>query len=269
MALSFTDASTNRVSHGTALGNWTSASWAFWYYPITMTALRNITHLWTGSFVAPSITVGGTGATDELRMVWRRSGGGSNMIYETNSADITADKWWFVGATMDQGAAAGAKVVFYVGDLNTLATARTNGTTTDVSSGYVSNNGATFYVGDNGSDSTAHAMRMGTLMFFPSVVLTQAAFQRLQFRMMPPVGSTCKLFTHYGFAGTGTQADWTGNGNNGSVTGAAVADHVPLGPPFGFAIHNPYAVTAAAVTASPREYPLGIGHGTFRHVMRQ
>ena len=32
----------------------------------------------------------------------------------------------------------------------------------------------------------------------------------------------------------GTQPDWSGNGNSGAVTGATVADHVPLGPPFGF-----------------------------------
>jgi hypothetical protein len=250
MSLLFTDASTNRVSHGTGLGNWTAASYAFWYYPITLTAGRNILNMFTGSFVVPSIAVGSVG-TDELRMTWRRGGGGSNMIYETNNADITANKWWFVGVTVDQAAGAGVKVVFYLGDLNTLATARTNGTTTDVSSGYASNNGQTFYVGDNGTDSTAHAMRMGTLLFFPSAVLTQADFQRLQFRPLP-LPSSVRLFTHYGFNGTGTQPNWTGNGHSGTVTGATVAAHVPLGPIFGFDQHLDFST--AGLTAE--KFPL-------------
>ena len=43
-----------------------------------------------------------------------------------------------------------------------------------------------------------------------------------------------KVLMHVGYNGTGTQADWSGHGNSGTVTGATVSAHVPLGPQFGF-----------------------------------
>ena len=77
--------------------------------------------------------------------------------------------------------------------------------------------------------------------------LALAEIQRQQFRPHP-LASTL-VFCMLGYAGTGTQPDWSGNGNNGTVTGATVADHVPLGA-FGFQ-GWPGAFTAAAVVATP------------------
>lgn len=248
MSLSFTAATTNRVAYGTALGNWTAGSWVFWYYPTTLASFVSIVQLY-GSSAVPSIIGGVT--TSELRMVWRRGAGGSNMTYETNNASITTNKWWYVGATVDQSAGAGVKVKFYVGDLSTLAVLKTNGTTTDVSSGYVTNNGATFYVGDNATDVTPQVMRFACVQFFPSIVLTLAEIQALQFRF-GPWRTGVKLFSHLGFNGTGTQPDWSGNGNAGTVTGAAVAPHVPLRPFFGADQHLDLNVIAAAAAQRQR-----------------
>jgi hypothetical protein len=49
----------------------------------------------------------------------------------------------------------------------------------------------------------------------------------------PHVTSGCVGFWMLGYNGTGTQPDWSGNAGNGSVTGCAVATHVPLRAPFG------------------------------------
>lgn len=68
--------------------------------------------------------------------------------------------------------------------------------------------------------------------------------QTQQFR--PRKTSGCRMFFHLGFNGTGTQPDWSGYGNSGTVTGAAVSPHVPLAPIFGFDVGLPYAVEAAA-----------------------
>ncbi len=49
-------------------------------------------------------------------------------------------------------------------------------------------------------------------------------------RAFPTVNS--RVLTHLGFNGTGTQPDWTGSGNSGTVTGATVSTHAPLPQPF-------------------------------------
>ncbi|KKL73893.1 hypothetical protein LCGC14_2070350 [marine sediment metagenome] len=54
-----------------------------------------------------------------------------------------------------------------------------------------------------------------------------------------------RLYCHLGYAGTGTQPDWSGNFNSGAVTGATVAPHVSLGPSFGFDSDWQGAFTAA------------------------
>jgi len=75
--------------------------------------------------------------------------------------------------------------------------------------------------------------------------LTLGELQQLQFAPLGAcnVTNTELLFEYHG---TGTQADYSGNGSNGTVTSATVADHVGLGPSFGFDPGwIPYTVAAA------------------------
>jgi hypothetical protein len=66
---------------------------------------------------------------------------------------------------------------------------------------------------------------------------------------LSPISPPYKVFWNLGFAGSAsqTQPDWSGNGNNGTVTNATVAPHVPL-PVFPFQTSMPYAVSAAGDT---------------------
>ena len=58
-------------------------------------------------------------------------------------------------------------------------------------------------------------------------ILTLGELQDQQFN--PHVTSGCVLFSHYGWNGTGTQADWSGGVRNGTVTGATLStDHAPI-----------------------------------------
>ena len=53
----------------------------------------------------------------------------------------------------------------------------------------------------------------------------------------PHVRADSVIFSHYGWAGTGTQPDWSGAGNPGTLVGSpTVSDHVPIAPGFGFDI---------------------------------
>ncbi len=60
-----------------------------------------------------------------------------------------------------------------------------------------------------------------------------------------------RVYNILGYAGTGTQPDWSGNGNTGAVTGATVADHAPLGPPFGFDAGFPFIAAAVGGLSIP------------------
>ena len=57
--------------------------------------------------------------------------------------------------------------------------------------------------------------------------LTAAELAVVQFNQRRPPRNSVG-FWHLGWNGTGTQPDWSGNGNSGTVTGATVADHAPL-----------------------------------------
>ena len=232
MALDFTDLTTDRINHGTALGSgFTSATWAWWYYPTALNTSRGIATLNDASnFSVPGLLVGAVSA-DELRMSWRRAGGGANMAYETNNANITVNKWWFVCATVDQAAAAGTLVKFYVGDLSTLATLCTNGVTTDPSSGFLTNSGATFYTGDNGAATTAMGGCYAVMMFWPNVVLTEPQARLQQEAMLygrGPIVGGCRLWAKYGLQGTLFQNDFSGYGNHGTGTGVSMAVDPPV-----------------------------------------
>jgi hypothetical protein len=60
-------------------------------------------------------------------------------------------------------------------------------------------------------------------------VLTQGELQQAAFCRRVGGGGLI-LNVEMGFSGLTTQVDWSGNANNGTLTGCAVSDHVPLGP---------------------------------------
>jgi hypothetical protein len=67
---------------------------------------------------------------------------------------------------------------------------------------------------------------------------------RLNFR--PQMFDNLVLYRNYVY-GTGTQPDLSGNGNAGTLVGGpTVADHVPLGPPFGYDVGGTFAAPATA-----------------------
>jgi hypothetical protein len=268
MAITLAATTTDRIDHGTALGNFTSCSWLLWYFPTALVDINALFQMWTGSFVAPSLTVGLPGNEDDFRFTWRRGGGGSNMLYQTSNAALVVNTWYYLGVTVDQAAGAGVKVKFYRGTLNSLATLLTTDVATDPTTGFLTNNGATVLVGDNGTNTQASGGRYSGLMMFPGVVLTLLQIQQMQFKFFPQIAG-CRLHAQYGLAaGTGTQRDYTGSGNNGTVTGGTLGAHVNLVNPFAMPTEDEYAYAAAAAAAfvAPRTYPLGIGRGLNRRI---
>ncbi len=63
-----------------------------------------------------------------------------------------------------------------------------------------------------------------------------------------PIRSDLVIYHECGFSGTTTQADWSGSGNSGSISGATQTAHasIPLPPTFQPKIWLPYIVAIVA-----------------------
>lgn len=168
----------------------------------------------------------------------------SYMTYTTDTAPLSIGTWEFAAAVADQAASPVAKI--YHGDLGAIAAEQTYGTAADGSGTFGLDNARQLYVGnrDAGGGNAALGGRVAIAAVF-NRVLTLAEIQSWQFQ--PRALSGCVLFVAEGFNGVGTQADWSGTGNNGTVTNATVANHVPLPAPFAGAVEEDSIVAKASL----------------------
>jgi hypothetical protein len=98
-----------------------------------------------------------------------------------------------------------------------------------------------FLVGNRDTGVAPHVGSIALVALWDRVMSLDELISQ-QFR--PRVSDGCALFSLLGYNGTGTQPDWSGNGNVGTVTGATVADHAPI--PFRRvgSLYVPYTVAA-------------------------
>lgn len=255
MALTFGAATSDRVDHGKAssLNDISTVTFAIWFYPTTLTSGKRLFEK-TQSAGSRRVFIHTT--TSELR--WQNGQSTTNADYITSNASITTNKWWFAAFTYN-GSGTGREKI-YVGDLSTLATERTYSTSSDGSGTYNADNANNLMVGNANGANAALQGRIAVFVFW-NRVLSLGEIQSFQFRPRR-LGSGCVLFAHYGFNGTGTQPDWSGSGNSGTVTGATLTpDHVPLGPPFfnGSAWRGAFTATAPAASGGAYRLLLGVG----------
>ena len=175
-----------------------------------------------------------TNATDTnggLRVAFSQSTSG--LTYRTGNAGITAGKWWFLAYTYDSGAT--PRVHIYRGDLSTIVTETTYATAADGSGTYSTDASQSVIVGNTlnvaGAFADSFPGKISNVAYY-NKVLSLAEIRMQQFR--PHVTPNTVLFSYLGFTGTGTQPDWSGHQNAGTVTGATTTPHVPLGPAFGW-----------------------------------
>lgn len=229
-ALTFGAATTDVVNHGSdaSLDNLNPFTWAAWIFPTTLTNARIILSKATAGSVGKQFAVNGTAGDVSVRV--NRP---TDTVYITNDTPLaTTSKWYFIAATFDSAGAAGQVVNIYVGDLTTSLAERAYGTATDGSGTPDAEETVSFAAG-NLTPATPATPLQGRIAWAGvwNRGLSLGELQQQQFRPHKTSGNV--LFTHYGFNGTGTQPDWSGTGNSGTVTGATQSDHVPLGAPFG------------------------------------
>ncbi len=230
MALDFTT-SGSRVDCGsdTSVDNLCSTGLALttsaWVYRTAGGTNQAIITKWnTGAtgwaFLSDNITADG-----QIRLLVGRAT--TNTDFSSNSSNVlTADTWHFVAATFDD--AASPKVKLYRGSLSTpVAEVSGYATTTAGTGALVADAGANLWVGNFQVSSSlvfkGRIARAGVV----NRVLTLDDLRRIQYATVGQcniTGTKLLLDIH----GTGTQPDLSGNLNNGAVTTASVAAHVPV-----------------------------------------
>lgn len=226
--LTFGAATSNNVviadSVSTDISSGTSFTWIAWHYPTTQTSGRRI-------FAKTNTPV-----TTEAEMHWWASDTNdfqgtvgrvtSNAGSNTTGVNVPLNAWHYVCMTYDESAG----VHIYVGNLTTnVAEAAYSGTPAVGSGATVDMNSAMTYGGDAAAFNLAYQGRIGFFGMW-NRVLTLGEMLSVQFGTSIPSGN---VVLHYvGYNGQGTQIDFSGNLNHGTVGGAtSTATEVPIGFP--------------------------------------
>lgn len=239
MALIFGAASGDVVDHGSdaSLDDLDPCSFLIWCRP---TSFVDLSKMFGKNNTRRLFDLTSTGGNVALHITRDTS----NCDYRTNDTPLTVDAWNFVAGIYDSGAGAGEIVNIYVGDLTTEAVESTYGVANDGSGTNTTDAADSLGIGNRLPTANLPWNGQIAIVAYCNVALSLAQCRDWQWR--PRKIASAVLYSHYGFNGTGTQPDWSGNGNSGTVTSATVADHVPLGPAFGFDLGWQGEVAAAA-----------------------
>ena len=141
-----------------------------------------------------------------------------------NFSHLASTKWLFLAFTWDTGGA-NADQRLLIGDLDSPAAEPSAYSTQTVGSGAVASGANNLIIGCDGGHTLSFNGDIALCGIF-DVHMTNAEIQAQQHSLYPL--RECVGWWNLGFNGTGSQTDWAGGGNNGTVTGAVLADHVPL-----------------------------------------
>lgn len=225
MGLSFTGTA-DRVDHGsgTSLDNLAAGTCLAWVYRTADVSSQQ--HIFSKESATRYFRYdNGTGRLEaEIARATT-----STFVESTGSAPAL-NTWTFLAWVFDTAAADGDQHL-YKGTLSALAS-ESSYTTQRVGSGALTSEGTdAFIVGNRAGEFAQFGGRIDFLAYY-NRAMTLAEIQSHQFH--PFVANGCVLFTWYGHNGTGTQPDWSGTGNNGTVTSSAVADGVPIQAHWGY-----------------------------------
>jgi hypothetical protein len=155
----------------------------------------------------------------------------TNLSYTSNSAPLAAvNAWYWVAATVDINGSAGDLARIYAAPFGASLAQVTYALQTDGSGAQSANAAGTIIVGNDAGNARSFPGRIALAMAW-SRRLSLGELITQQSR--PFASSGCFLYTHLGWNGTGSQVDYSGQKNHGTVTGATAAAHAPIRPPFG------------------------------------
>lgn len=154
----------------------------------------------------------------------------------TDTGFISVGDWQFLAFVCDQGAGDSAQKTF-TGDPRTEAVENTSPINQQDGSGLNSEASFNLDLGDSPRGFWDSAPMDVACLAMYSEGLNLGQIRTWQFAPQNLTPNS-EIFCHLGLRGTGTQPDWSGNRNNGAVTGATQSAHVPL-PIFPHRIWTP------------------------------
>jgi hypothetical protein len=226
VALNFNNGTGDRVvvSAASSINDLDPFTWWGWVYVLGKTSSDRV---FSKAQSASAKELLMTGTSGDLQFIVGRAT--TSVSFVTNNTPFaTVNKWYFVAVTFNSSSLASDKAHIYVGDLSTAAAECTYSTHQNGSGTVNADNANNLELGNRSADHTrsfpGHIAYCGYL----AQELTLAELVSLQWN--PRVYGDTRGFWALGFNGTGTQPDWSGNGNSGTVTSATQVAHVPLGP---------------------------------------
>ncbi len=157
------------------------------------------------------------------------TGTGTNAVAMSVTGTLVAGEWAFIAATYNIG----VSVNIYKGNLTTSIVDVGNGAE-DAGTGNHSFAAEAFTIGAL-SDIVSNGMDVAFCTIY-NKVLTLGQLKQIQYSLKI-VDSGCLLHVFPGYQGNANGVnctDYSGNATNGTLAGSlALANHVPLGPPFG------------------------------------
>ena len=236
MAVEFEDNTTDAIDcgSGTSIDDWDAFTALIWVYRLDEIGTQP--HYFSKGDDIKTMSETSGGGSAQLQMRVGRATTNANALGDTN---IGVGAWKICGYTYDESD--GPRL--WLGDLNTLIIEETSYTTQDVGAGATAADASiSLFVGNRPpSDERAGNKRIAIAAYI-NKRMTLGELQEWQFH--PHVTAETKVFLVPNHVDT--IADLSGNGNNGTGTGLILADHVPLGPMFGFDTEPEKFLTAAA-----------------------
>ena len=219
-ALNF-NGTTHQVDFGSAasIDDLVTCTFMFIYRPTTVdTTFR---YLWRKHTGSAGTSINHNNSDFELDRIYSTTD-----MFVSSTGDIISANNWYVTFFVDAGAGVAPRIYHALlgsalAEVSYGAQQTPVGTlTTDAS--------ATALVGFR--DSTSRFIGDIAVVAVWEEVFSLEDCKQQYWRAFPTVNS--RVLTHLGFNGTGTQPDWTGSGNSGTVTGTTVTGHAPIPQPF-------------------------------------
>lgn len=145
--------------------------------------------------------------------------------FVTSGTILALNTWTYIALTFDDALATEADM--YSGSLSVIATETAYSTSTSGSGTPTDDASINLYVGNLPRSTTLPFLGVIARGGVLNRRLTLAEIQQLQFASLAEANISGTVLL-YDLQGTGTQPDYSGNGNAGTVTSATAADHAPL-----------------------------------------
>lgn|SRR3990167_2556075 len=219
MALSFTGGTTDKVTvtNPQTLGAGSEFTFWMWIYKTDDTAGR-------GSKKGGDLLINGFSSTDDCFFNVNRATTNSDFI--SNADQFPSNVWSFMVCTYSESDGCRG----FRGSLTSAVTELSYSSRT-AGSGNTSADTGDLYINNRGAAATSAMGGQIACAGWISRRLDIGEIQSLQFNPRKVVNT--EFYGQFGFNGTTDVSDWSGNNRAGAITGATVANHIPLRPLFG------------------------------------